>query len=124
MTLRTTRPYAAMGRYSDLDRFRLLVPQHLHFVIYEAHKSLHPVQNGLNLKLNSWFPPFDSFCLDKKRLSRLARSVFLFFSPAPPISKNWTDRVFQYCTTYHMSNSFGRRSDMFASWRRPTIRHD
>src|ERR1700736_4192828 len=82
MTLRTTRPYAAMGRYSDLDRFRLLVTQHLHFVIYEAHKSLHPVQNGLNLKLNSWFPPFDSFCLDNKRLSRLARSAILPSGPA------------------------------------------
>jgi hypothetical protein len=75
MTLPTTTPYAGMGCRPHLDRFRLLVSQHLHFVVYEANKTLHPIQDGLNLKLNSWFPPFDCFCADNKRLIEIARSA-------------------------------------------------
>jgi hypothetical protein len=38
----------------DLDRERSsLVRMHAHLLINEAHETLHPIQNGLNLKLNS-----------------------------------------------------------------------
>jgi len=37
----------------DLDRERLtLVTMHSHLWVDETHETLHPIQNGLNLKLN------------------------------------------------------------------------
>ncbi len=38
----------------DLDQFRpRLAGVHLHFFVYKAQEMLHPVQDGLNLELNS-----------------------------------------------------------------------
>jgi len=44
---------ARMRLYPDLDRLRLAtVTLHAHLAVYEAHETLHMIQNRLNLQLN------------------------------------------------------------------------
>jgi hypothetical protein len=49
--MRTSPAYPAMGLYGDLDRFRPMIQEvvHAHIAVNEAHKTLHTVQDGLNL---------------------------------------------------------------------------
>jgi len=55
--------------------------QHPHFAVYEAGKMLHFVQDGFNVKLNSWSQPFDAFCLCKQKTIETGEiSNFLFWS--------------------------------------------
>ena len=42
-----------MGFEGNLDRERLALTVHSHLVIDEADERLHPIQDGLNLELNS-----------------------------------------------------------------------
>jgi hypothetical protein len=44
-----------MRFHLDLD-LRL---QQAHLTVHQANETLHPVEDGLNLKLNSWSLPFD-----------------------------------------------------------------
>jgi hypothetical protein len=41
---------------------------------------LHFVQDGFNVKLNSWFLPFDAFCLRKQKTIETVESAILFLS--------------------------------------------
>jgi hypothetical protein len=46
-----------MRRHADLDRRRLpLAAMQAHLAVDKADKTLHPIQDGLNLKLNSGSP--------------------------------------------------------------------
>ena len=54
---RAASAHAAMRRHRDLDPFRLaLADSHTHVLVNKPNKTLHPVQNGLKLKLNRWSP--------------------------------------------------------------------
>jgi len=48
----------------------LLLSQHPHFLVDEANETLHLIQNGLNLKLNSWFLPLDCFLSRQQKANR------------------------------------------------------
>jgi hypothetical protein len=46
-----------MRLQTDFDRFDLASSPHQpHLLVYEPNKTLHPIQDGLNLELNSWSP--------------------------------------------------------------------
>jgi hypothetical protein len=62
-----------MGFHLDFDH-RL---QHPRLAVHEAGKILRLIQDGLNVKLNSRFPPCDCFCLDNKRLSKQTGSAIV-----------------------------------------------
>src|SRR5215467_2074828 len=50
LTARTASPYPAMRRHRDLDRLRAaLRATHTHRLVNESHKTLHLIQDGLNL---------------------------------------------------------------------------
>jgi hypothetical protein len=58
-----------MWRQGDFDRFDLASsPIQPHFPVYETNKTLHPIQNGLNLELNSWSPRSILCFLDNRRV--------------------------------------------------------
>jgi hypothetical protein len=57
LTTRTAPGYAGMRLYGDHDPRRIpLQTMHAHFLVYEPDKSLHLIQDGFNLKLNSRSP--------------------------------------------------------------------
>jgi hypothetical protein len=54
LAFRTSRSYAAMRLHHDLDQLRLaFAAKHTDLLVDEAHETLHPIQNGFNLSLNS-----------------------------------------------------------------------
>src|ERR1035441_4780580 len=54
LTLRAAPAHPPMWFHRDPDRERSsLVRMYTHLLVDEAHETLHPIQNGLNLKLNS-----------------------------------------------------------------------
>ncbi len=53
LALRAAPADAVVRLHRDLDRERpTRVTMHAHLLVDETHEMLHPIQNGLNLKLN------------------------------------------------------------------------
>ena len=84
--LRTASPYSSMWLHHDLNRFRSpVVAMHTHFAVYEAHETLHEIQNRLNLQLNGWSPL--GLCLPENcRLTQCGDRLFfsLFWGDQRP----------------------------------------
>lgn len=58
-----------MWRQADFDRLDLVPsPNQPHLPVNEPNKTLHPIQDGLNLELNSWSPRSILCFLDNRRV--------------------------------------------------------
>jgi hypothetical protein len=49
-----------------------------HLPVYEPNKTLHPIQDGLNLELNSWSPRSILCFLDNRRVIELLEISYFF----------------------------------------------
>src|SRR6266566_9683086 len=86
LTLRAPPAHAAMRLQANFDRPRLaLMTLQPNLLINKPGKVLHPVQNRLNLELNSWSPRSIVCVLDNRRLIEpLEISYFVFYRPTKP----------------------------------------